>query len=144
VGHVKTALLYSEWAIDLMLLPQILFLLAIATMSFAWSWRQQRPLKNRLWKHYHWLFLTHLLFFACAIYLGVLFENPHPGTAYPIARSAIRGLGILWYGSFASCAFWIWRMKGFRWFASSLMVLVEMPIVGALFVAGMSVTGDWL
>jgi hypothetical protein len=35
-------------------------------------------------------------------------------------------------------------MKGFRWYATSLMALMELPIIGALFVAGMSVTGDWL
>jgi hypothetical protein len=35
-------------------------------------------------------------------------------------------------------------MKGFRWFAGSLMALMEVPVLGALFVAGMSVTGDWL
>jgi hypothetical protein len=48
------------------------------------------------------------------------------------------------YGSFASCVFWIWRMNGFRWFAASLMALMEVPVLGALFVAGMSVTGDFL
>ena len=35
-------------------------------------------------------------------------------------------------------------MKGFRWFAASSMVVIEIPIVGAIFIAGMSVTGDWL
>jgi hypothetical protein len=34
--------------------------------------------------------------------------------------------------------------EGFRWFASRLMAAIECPIVGALFIAGMSVTGDWL
>jgi hypothetical protein len=53
-------------------------------------------------------------------------------------------LDILWCASFASCAFWVWRMKGFRWFAISLMALLELPILGAILVAGMSVSGDWL
>jgi hypothetical protein len=35
-------------------------------------------------------------------------------------------------------------MKGFRWYATSLMVLVEVLTWGALFVAGMSVSGDWI
>jgi hypothetical protein len=35
-------------------------------------------------------------------------------------------------------------MKGFRWYASSLMALIELPTFAALFVAGMSVAGDWL
>jgi hypothetical protein len=35
-------------------------------------------------------------------------------------------------------------MKGFRWYASSLTGLIELPTFAAMFVAGMSVTGDWL
>jgi len=35
-------------------------------------------------------------------------------------------------------------MKGFRWFAISLMALLELPVFSAVFVAGMSVTADWL
>jgi len=35
-------------------------------------------------------------------------------------------------------------MKGFRWYAGSLMALMELPTFGALFVAGMSVAGHWL
>lgn len=48
------------------------------------------------------------------------------------------------YASLASCGFWIWGMKGFRWYATSLMALAERVTCSALFVAGMSVTGDWL
>ena len=53
-------------------------------------------------------------------------------------------LDVALYGSLASCAFWIWRMKGFRWSAAMLMAMLEVPVFGALFVAGMSVSGDWL
>ena len=35
-------------------------------------------------------------------------------------------------------------MKGFRWFAASLMALVEVITFAAIFVAGMSISGDWL
>jgi hypothetical protein len=35
-------------------------------------------------------------------------------------------------------------MKGFRWFAVSLMTIAEIITWGAIFIAGMSVTGDWL
>jgi hypothetical protein len=34
--------------------------------------------------------------------------------------------------------------EGFRWFATSLMFLVEVPVFCGLFIAGMSVAGDWL
>jgi hypothetical protein len=35
-------------------------------------------------------------------------------------------------------------MKGFRWFAVSLVTVLEMILFGAFFVAGMAVSGDWL
>jgi hypothetical protein len=34
--------------------------------------------------------------------------------------------------------------EGLPLVAASLMAVIECPIVGALFIAGMSVTGDWL
>jgi hypothetical protein len=41
-------------------------------------------------------------------------------------------------------AFWVYKMKGLRWFAVSLVGLLEVIILSASFVAGMSVSGDWL
>jgi hypothetical protein len=35
-------------------------------------------------------------------------------------------------------------MKGFRWYAASLMAMAQLITYGALFVAGMSISGDWL
>jgi hypothetical protein len=57
------------------------------------------------------------------------------------ARNA---LPTILFASFATCAFGIWRMKGIRWFTASLMAIHELVIFSAYFVAGMSVTGDWL
>jgi len=91
--------------------------------------------------------LSHLLFFAATIYIGVLYPaegSPYNGSSRAIHHGAEAALDVLFYGSLASCAFWIWRMKGFRWLSASLMTIVECPIIGALFIAGMSVTGDWL
>jgi hypothetical protein len=41
-------------------------------------------------------------------------------------------------------AFWIYKMKGLRWFAASLVVLLQVILTGAGFIAGMSVSGEWL
>jgi hypothetical protein len=92
----------------------------------------------------YWLALTHLLFFVAVIFIGVTYPaagSPYAGRPLVIHRRAEEALDILFYGSLVSCAFWIWRMKGFRWFAASLMVAMECPIIGVLFIAGMSVTG---
>lgn len=46
-------------------------------------------------------------------------------------RAGVLALDILMYASFASCAFWVWKMKGFRWFAGSLVTVLELPVLGA-------------
>jgi hypothetical protein len=146
MGYIQTALQYSEWALESILLPPFRFSLPLVVVSLIWAGPRQRPFHTRRWKPYHWLALTHLLFFAAAIVVGVLCQNPitNPGVPHHAGRSASLCLDALSYGSFASCAFWVWRMKGFRWYAGSLMALMELPTFGALFVAGMSVAGHWL
>lgn len=88
----------------------------------------RRPFQKRLWKPHYWLVLTHLLFFAGAIALGVLRPNPDPHREGDPA--ALRLLSALWWGSLASCAFWIWRMKGFRWWACALIAILQAPLAG--------------
>ena len=130
-----------------MILPPLCILLPLAVVSLVWAWRRQHPIRKRLWRPSDWLVLSHLLFFAATISIGALYpaEGSHyGGPARALHHGADEALNVLFYVSLVSCAFWIWRMKGFRWFAASLMAVLECPIVGALFIAGMSVTGDWL
>ncbi len=53
-------------------------------------------------------------------------------------------LDALFYLSLATAAFWIYRMKGLRWLSASLLLLQELILVSAGFIAGMAVSGDWL
>jgi hypothetical protein len=146
MDHIYTALKFSRWALELMCLPPLVFALLLSATSLVWAGIKQRPFRTRLWKPYHWFAICHLVFFAAAIAVGVLGVNPTPNPTLPPPPnpSAERWLDVVMYGSIASCGFWIWRMKGFRWYATSLMVLVEVLTWGALFVAGMSVSGDWI
>jgi hypothetical protein len=147
MGYIQTSLRFSAWALEFMLLPPVCIVFGLMAATLTWAGQKERPFQTRLWKPYHWLVFTHLLFFVAAIVLGVLCAMPvadYFSAARYTDRSAISWLDALGYGSFASCAFWIWRMKGFRWFAGSLMGLIELVTFGALFVARMSVTGDWL
>lgn len=142
--HAYTALRYSKWALEFIIIPPVCFAFPLAAISLVWAGFKQRPLQTHLWKPYHWLVLTHVLFFVAAIVVGVLWPNPNPTIAGDSNRFATMCLDAVAYGSLASCAFWVWSMKGFRWYATSLMVLAELITWGALFIAGMSVSGDWL
>lgn len=84
--------------------------------------------------------------FVAAIAVGVCGANPitNPTIPHPPSPIAEHVLDIVTYASVGSCGFWIWRMKGFRWFAASLLLLAEVITWGAFIVAGMSVSGDWL
>ena len=143
---VYVALRYSEWALEFMIVPPLCFAFGFAAISLVWAGLKQRRLKTRLWKPYYWLFAAHLLFFVAAITVGVLMANPitNPSIPHHAERSAKLLLDAVTYCSIASCGFWIWRMKGIRWFAASLMALAELVTWGAFVVAGMSISGDWL
>ena len=130
-----------------MILPPFCILLPVAIASLVWAWRRQQPSSSELWRPSHWLVFSHLLFFLTTVFIGTLYAaegSPYDGSGRTIHHGAEAALYVLSYGSLLSCAYWIWRLRGFRWFAASLMAVMECLFVGALFVVGMSVTGDWL
>ena len=146
VEHVSTSLLFSKWALESLLLPPLGIVFALSAISLVWAGIKQRPFRMRLWRPYHWFVICHLLFFVAAIAVGVFGANPisNPTLPHPPKSSAEDWLAVVECGSLASFGFWIWRMKGFRWYAVSLMDCAEVITWGALFVASMSVYGEWL
>jgi len=141
MDQLHAALQLSAWALEFMLLPPIALILVIAAASVAWAALKQKPAESLFWKQRRWAVLAHLLFFPVAIAVGVLLPDGGSSSANRFGNTSLK---ILLCASLISCVFWIWRMKQLRWFAVGLMALLEMPVLGALFVAGMSVTGDWL
>jgi hypothetical protein len=105
---------------------------------------RQQPFRTRLWRTWHWLIFTQLLFFPAMVAIGVLFPAPDGPIHSPGNRMGEWLLDGLFYLSLATSAFWWWRMKGLRWLATSLLVLQHVMLTGAGLVAGMSVSGDWL
>lgn len=101
--------------------PSLLLMLLGAGSSLAFSVVQQRPLTSPNWRSYYWLALTQLLFFPAMVAVSVL---------GPINRAAILLCVALTLG-----AFWIYRMKGLRWFASSLIAIQYVFLLGAFFIA---------
>jgi hypothetical protein len=123
-----------------MIVPPGCFASLYAACALVYAARRQRPFRTGIWKRYHWLFLTHALFFAAAAILGAA-SPTGPHQANPLASAC---WDAAFCGSFASCGFWIWRMRGFRWLASSLMVLIQIPTLGALFLAYLAITGFYI
>ena len=137
---------YSVWSLEfLFVIPRMLVIFLSATVSLFLALWKQRPFDSPLWKRSHWLVLTQLLFFPAVILIGVLYPADSPSylrsTPYSVANHVCNFLG--WF-SLALAAFWVYRMRGFRWFAVSVVTLLEMILAGAFFVTGMAITGDWL
>jgi ABC-type uncharacterized transport system fused permease/ATPase subunit len=137
---------YAVWSLEfLFVIPRILIIVLIATISLALACWTQRPFQNPLWKNSYWFVLTQLLFFPIVISIGVLYPANGPSYLHPTTNSVANNVcGFLGLLSLALAAFWVYRMKGFRWFAVSLVTILEMILFGAFFVAGMAITGDWL
>ena len=144
--YTQTFFTFAGWGLEALLLPPLLAAAVLAGVSVVWAGYKQKPMRSGLWKRYHWLTATHLVFFFAAVAVGVIWQNPQTNPTLPHVASRVgrMWLDIVTYASLASCLFWVWRMRGFRWFATSLMLLLELPVFGALFIAGMSVAGDWL
>jgi hypothetical protein len=146
MNFFSTFLRFAEWALEAVLIPRVLVVFVLALTSLTLAAITQKPIERRLWKPYHWLVLTHLLFFPAVIAAGIIWANPitNPTVPHQAIEAGRRCLDVLMYASFASCVWWVWRMRGFRWFAVSLMLLAESLVFCGLFISGMSVAGDWL
>jgi hypothetical protein len=134
----------SVWSLQSLLYIRPLPLLLIgACLGLALAFWKQRPFQNPLWKNSHWFVLTQLLFFPTAISIGVLYPASSPSFLHVSSRASTAS-GLLGWLSLALATFWVYRMKGFRWFALSLVAVLQIILMGAFFVAGMAVSGDWL
>jgi cytochrome c biogenesis factor len=77
--------------LEFMIVPPICFAFLVAAISLLWAAQKQRPFQTRLWKPHHWLALSHLLFFAAAIVVGVRGQNPvtNPTIAHSADKTAL-------------------------------------------------------
>jgi hypothetical protein len=135
---------YSKWSFQALMIPHVLALLIICVVSLAIACVRQRPLRREVWRWSYWLVLTQLLFFPATIAVGVAFPASSSWPRPQANAVGGRWLDILFYVSVATGCFWIYRMKGLRWFAASLVGVQELIVFCAGFIAGMSVSGDWL
>jgi hypothetical protein len=136
--------IYSLWSLEaLVFMPPLTILFFGSLIGLAAAFVKQRPFQHPLWKRSHWLVLTQLLFFPAVISIGILYPASGPSFQHPnsTASHVCDALGML---SLALAAFWVFRMKGVRWFALCLVIMLQLILLGALFVAGMAISGDWL
>jgi len=75
---------------------------------------------------------------------GTLFERADSGRAFGDLGWRSNAVTVLLVAIVPLVAFVVWRVKQCRWFATACGALAAWSSVWAAFVAGMSVTGDWI
>jgi|SRR5579859_4793379 len=137
-------LLFSMGSLQILMFPPVLAVLILLVAGLVFSFIRQEPLSSEAWHWSYWLVLTQLLFYPAIVAVGVLF----PASTWPNPPhenvTGGRWLDALSCGSVATSCFWVYRMKGLRWFAASLVGLIELLVSCARFVMGMRITGQWL
>jgi hypothetical protein len=133
------------WGLDFWRIPPLLVVAIICLVGVAICLFRPSHIRAN-WRRSFWLVSTQLLFYPLAIAIGAAFQaniRPPAGGVQP-NRLGEHLLDALTIASLIVGAFWVYYMKGLRWLGLSLVILQETVIWGAFFVAGMSVSGDWL
>lgn len=104
-----------------------------------------RPFQAQRWKREYWLIFLSLLFIPIADTIATIgwidpsiVPRPEPSTLLIWANNG------LFFLSIALGVFWVYRMKGLRWFAFAFALVQLWILFWASFVAAMAITGDWL
>jgi hypothetical protein len=140
---------YFNWlllmSLDIVKLPMVGWACSLLTVGLVVSFAWQRPFGDGHWKRYYSLVLTQFVFFPALVAVGALYGSINPKHAPPpVNHAAEMAINTLFYLSLTLSVFWLYRMKGLRWFAFCLVTLQQIFLVGAMAVAHMSITGDWI
>ena len=136
---------YLKWSLEFLFVwPLWLVTIALAA-NFGAALIRKWPFRHDRWSQTYWLIFVSLLFIPATIAIGVLgtidpsmVPRPKPSTL------AVWMSNGLLAASLASGMYWVYRMKGLRWFALALTLLQLWILLGAGFITGMALSGDWL
>jgi hypothetical protein len=126
--------------------PPLQYTLLVLCLGLIISAIWQKPFQRKLWRPQYWLVLTQLFFVPALCVIAVLYRvAPDPTKPLPKENAvADWSINILVLLSLLSIFLWVYRMKGIRWLAFCVLAIQEVFVFGAMFMAGMSISGDWL
>jgi hypothetical protein len=100
------------WSVEFLTVPPALLMTSICIVCVIAAFVRQHPIRTGLWRTWHWLIFTQLLFFPAMVAIGVLFPAPNGPPHSQGNRMGEWLLDGLFYLSLATSAFWWWRMRG--------------------------------
>lgn len=130
----------QSWDVMLHLFPKIILIVLLVNFLLAFGLNLAR--KQGLTNEKAVLIYSPITFSFLIVLWGFLFKanNTDGFTTYQWPQYIAVGiylLQIIWTGYIT------YKLKGFRWYSISFGILVALYSAGAIFVAGMSITGDW-
>jgi hypothetical protein len=141
---------YFRWLVvqsfGFALFPPVQYTLLALGLGFIVSAAWQKPYRPSLWRTRYWLIFTQLLFVPALAVIGTLYRVILDPTKPLPKENAVANwsINILVLLSLGLSFFWVYRMKGIRWFAFCVLAIQEVFVLGAMFIAGMSISGDWI
>jgi len=136
---------FLGWSLEFLFVPPLVYGTLLLGLSFIASVIRQRPFSKPIWKKTYSIAVLQFLFFPATLAVAVLgrvdwqqFHFPGPN------KRGLRAEYVFAVGSLIVSGYWVWRMKGLRWFALSLAMLQLWLLAAANLIAAMSLTGNWL
>jgi hypothetical protein len=134
---------YSLAVLHVLFMPKLLWItcatlgsLPIAALA---SFRRASAFSGR--KNRYLLPFVLLVGFPLSIAIALVFAAPSPSSPNHVGSFLLDALELL---ALLFGIYCVYRAKGVRWFAAAIVVAEIWLLLAAGFIAGMSVSGDWL
>ncbi len=136
---------YLLWSLEALVVPPFVYTTAALALNLIASIVRQRPFNKPIWKQTYTSVILQFLFFPSVIAVGVVGRVDWQAPHFPRPNQwGLRAVELFDAGSLIVFVYWVWKMKGLRWFALSLGILQLWLLAAAVFIASMSLTGTWL
>ncbi len=123
----------------------LLLVTIVLVANFVFAIIHRWPFDRERWQRQYWFAFLSFLFIPITIIVGEvgwidpsMSSRPTPNTLLLWTNNG------LFIASVILGIFWVYRMKGLRWFALAFALIQLWMLFWAGFVAGMALTGDWL
>lgn len=136
---------YFRWGLEFLYVWPALIVTLLLAGNLVAAIAIRGPFGHNKWRNQYWLMFVSLLFVPATTVVGVIGAvDPNPAIPRHPNTPGLWITNAMFVASIAFGAFWTYRMKGLRWFASAF-ALVQLLILCAVgLIAGMALTGDWI
>jgi hypothetical protein len=142
---VSTFWHYTLWSLEFLYYPPYCYGTLAIVVSLVTSVAVQHPFRKEVWKRTFSLVIVQSLCFPATIAVAAIGYVDWQVPNFPGPNNwGLRAADLLGLLSLGLGVYWVWKMKGLRWYAVSLTLLQLWFLVAANFIAGMALTGRWL